>query len=99
VTLKLIIFNDDTQVIFQDILPLMKNLYQKYFEQELSASKVKSPEMMKLSLKSAMTFVREFELSPYLVHQKACFLIWYSVAYSNTLEELTNNPYQKTIFT
>lgn len=45
-----------------------------------------------------MNFVRDFELSPYLVHQKACFLIWYSVAYSKDVEELSNNPNQRYIY-
>jgi hypothetical protein len=38
-----------------------------------------------------MQFVRDFELCPYLVHQKACFLIWYSVAHAKDIQELTNN--------
>ena len=31
-TLKLIIYNEDTYVIFSDILPLIKMMYQMYFE-------------------------------------------------------------------
>lgn len=31
-TLKLIVYNNDTQVIFTDIINLLKTIYQKYFE-------------------------------------------------------------------
>ena len=44
-----------------------------------------------------MTFLRDFELSPYLVHQKACFLIWYSVAHAENIEELCNNETLKNV--
>ena len=91
-TLKLIVYNEDTQVIFSDILPLIKMMYTMYFEQEINNSKGKKSDLMKLSLKSVMTFSRDFELCPYLVHQKACFLIWYSIAHSDTKQELANNP-------
>lgn len=98
-TLKLIIYNEDTQVIFSDILPLIKTMYSMYFEQEINNSKGKKGDLMKLSLKSVMTFSRDFELCPYLVHQKACFLIWYSVAHSESKQELANNPEIKSIVT
>ena len=94
-TLKLIVFNEDTQVIFSDIHPLMKLLYQMYFEQEIASQKGKNQDLSKSSLKSIMNFVRDFELSPYLVHHKACFLIWYSVAHAKDTEELCNNKDQK----
>ena len=67
-TLKLIVFNEDTQVIFSDILPIIKLIYQKYFDSESSTSKSKAGDCMKDSLKSVMTFVRDFELCPYLIH-------------------------------
>jgi hypothetical protein len=67
-TLKLIVYNEDTQVIFSDILPLIKMMYTMYFEQEINNSKGKKSDLMKLSLKSVMTFSRDFELCPYLVH-------------------------------
>lgn len=69
VTLKLIVYNDDTQVIFTDILPIIKSIYKKYFEQEGTNCKSgKREDLVKASLKSVMNFARDFELCPYLVH-------------------------------
>ena len=39
-----------------------------YFDQEIGAQKGKAEDLQKASLKSVMNFVRDFELSPYLVH-------------------------------
>ena len=65
-----------------------------YFAQEnkkIQQKKLNKEELKKNSLKSVMNFVRDFELCPYLIHQKACFLIWYSIVESESLEDLTNN--------
>jgi len=87
VALKLIVFTEDIKVIFGDILSLMKAMYENYFGHEFkpkpgikqqSLSK-QHDELKKNSLKALLNFAREFELCPYLVHQKACFLIWYSI--------------------
>jgi hypothetical protein len=44
-----------------------------------------------------MQFTRDFEICPYLVHQKASFLIWYSVSNALSVAELSNNPESKAI--
>jgi hypothetical protein len=52
---------------------------------------------MKKSLKSIMAFLKEFELCPQFLHQRASFLIWFSVIEAKSLHELTNNPNMKRV--
>lgn len=52
---------------------------------------------MKKSLKAIMAFLKEFELCPQYLHQRASFLIWFSVIEAKNQYELTNNPSMKRV--
>jgi len=52
---------------------------------------------MKKSLKAIMVFLKEFELCPQYLHQRASFLIWFSVIEAKNQSELTNNSNMKRI--
>lgn len=76
-------FNDDTVAIFTDIIPLMRTLYISYFDHEMNAIKgtvkTSADDLRCHSLKSCLTFAREFGICPYLVTQRTCFMVWFSV--------------------
>ncbi len=93
-SLKLIVFDYEVKDIFKDILPLLTVIYQKYFKHELNtvSNSGKAEKLMKSSLRAIMTFLKEFELCPQYLHQRASFLIWFSVIEAKSNFELTNNP-------
>lgn len=81
-SLKLIIYDYEVKAIFKDILPLLQTMYQKYFKHEMmlnQASSNRAEQLMKKSLKAIMLLLKEFELCPQYLHQRASFLIWFSV--------------------
>lgn len=65
-SLKMISFDSEVKSIFKDISPLLSQIYNKFFKQELiaqtGASKIEK--LQKQSLKSLMAFLKEFELCP-----------------------------------
>lgn len=86
--------DEDSQSLLNASLPTLKDLYQAYFEHECAfglSVMLGKDEMQKKSLKSLIMFLRDFEICPVQVHQKACLLIWYSVSSCESEEQLTNN--------
>ena len=99
-SLKLIVYDYEVKSMFKDIVPLLQSIYAKYFKHEMmltTASASKAEQLMKKSLKSIMVFLKEFELCPQYLHQRASFLIWFSVIEAKNQSELTNNPNIKRI--
>ncbi len=60
-------------------------------------SQAKHEKLLKQSLKSLMTFLKEFQLCPHYLHLRACQLIWLSVIETKSPFELTNNPNLKSV--
>lgn len=79
-----IIYNDDTVAIFSDIMPLLRALYLFYFDMEHSAAKgtqkYSTTELRKASLSSVLQFAKDFNITPYILHQKVCFFVWHDIA-------------------
>jgi hypothetical protein len=99
-SLKLIVYDYEVKAIFKDIAPLLQSIYSKYFKHEImltTASGSKAEQLMKKSLKAIMAFLKEFELCPQYLHQRACFLIWFSVIEAKNQYELTNNHNMKRV--
>lgn len=84
-------FNDDTMAIMIDLYPVLRTLYIYYFEEEQLAAKsgkFNTTELKKASLDSCFSFLKDFELSPMVLHKKTCFAVWHSV------QETINSPNQ-----
>lgn len=87
----------------QDIMPLLRQLYIFYFEEEQLASKSKDKinvnELKKASLNSCFKFLKDFLLCPYLLNRKTCLAVWHEIKESigtrNSVKILTNNEWQK----
>lgn len=65
-SLRMIILDNEVKSIFKDISPLLTQIYQKFFKQELIAQTGpgKVDRLLKQSLKSLLAFLKEFELCP-----------------------------------
>ena len=62
----------------------MKSLYHHYFDSEISVVKgqVKrtEQELLERAFAGCLQFCKEFEFLPYMVSQRVCAIVWYSVA-------------------
>ena len=79
-----IIYNDDTVAIFSDIIPMLRAMYLFYFDMEHSAAKgtqkYSTQDLKRASLTSVLQFVKDFSISPYILHQKVCFFVWHDIS-------------------
>lgn len=106
-----IVFNSDTQAIFSDIMPLMRTVYSAYFDMEVSSSKghIKrsDQDLLERSYKSCMAFCKDFSLMPYMLSQRACTIVWHTIAFMTVddpemsrkaqAQELSNNVEQTAV--
>lgn len=62
---------------------------------EKGLKKYSTAELRRASLNSCMTFLREFNLCPYILHPRVCFFIWHNIQETVTKHDyiltLTNN--------
>lgn len=94
-SLRLIVFDSEVRAIFYELMPVLNAVYGKYFKHELLGGGTgarKLERLLKGSLKSLMSFLKDFGLCPQMLNQRACFLIWFSVTEAKTHLDLTNNP-------
>jgi hypothetical protein len=86
-------------------MPLLRQLYIFYFEEEQLASKSKDKinvnELKMASLNSCFNFLKDFMICPYLINRKTCFAVWHEIKETigsrHSVKVLTNNDNQKSI--
>ena len=87
-------YTSDIYAIMSQIQPVLLQMYFYYFRAEMNTVKLKQSqaELTSQAFESCMSFVKDFELCPYIVNRKLVFYIWYTVQQTKTdMQVLTND--------